>query len=155
MPATITKSASKSKSTTSTADRLKMADFASQLAAISKTQAVIEFNLDGTIVTANENFLQTTGYSLSEIEGRHHSLFCEDNYKHSPEYREFWAKLNRGEFLTGEFKRVGKGGKEIWIQASYSPLFDEWQGVQGCQIRDGHYHASEITKRCPQVSLCC
>jgi len=101
-----------------------MADLASQLAAISKTQAVIEFNLDGTIITANENFLQTTGYSLSEIEGRHHSLFCEDNYKHSPEYREFWAKLNRGEFVTGEFKRMGKGGKEIWIQASYSPLLD-------------------------------
>ena len=124
MPATMTKSSPKSKSSTSAAERLKLADYAGQLAAISKSQAVIEFNLDGTIITANENFVQTVGYSLDEIKGRHHSLFAEESYKQSYEYREFWAKLNRGEYVAGEFKRVGKGGKEIWIQASYNPIMD-------------------------------
>jgi len=102
----------------------KLADYSGQIAAISKTQAVIEFNLDGTVITANENFLVTLGYSLDEIQGRHHSLFVDDAYKASSEYKEFWAKLNRGEFVAGEFKRVGKGGKEVWIQANYNPIAD-------------------------------
>ncbi|MCE9607634.1 MAG: PAS domain-containing protein [Planctomycetia bacterium] len=97
---------------------------AALLAAIGKSQAVIEFNLDGTILHANDNFLKALGYSLDEIVGRHHSLFADDTYKHSAEYREFWLKLNRGEFVAGEFKRIGKGGKEIWIHASYNPIFD-------------------------------
>lgn len=124
MPATIAKKSSKPKTSTSTVDRLQLADYAGQLAAISKSQAVIEFNLDGTILTANENFLQTVGYSLDEIKGRHHSMFAEETYKNSYEYREFWAKLNRGEYVAGEFKRIGKGGKDIWIQASYNPIMD-------------------------------
>jgi methyl-accepting chemotaxis protein len=107
-----------------TAEKLKNADYAGQLAAIRKAQAVIEFKLDGTIVTANENFLKTVGYSLEEIQGRHHSLFVDEAQKQSPEYREFWARLNRGEYVAGEFKRFGKGGSEIWIQASYNPIFD-------------------------------
>jgi methyl-accepting chemotaxis protein len=95
-----------------------------QVAAISKSQAVIEFNPDGTIVTANENFLKTLGYSLGEIQGKHHSMFVEPATRESAAYREFWAKLNRGEFQAAEYKRIGKGGKEVWIQASYNPMLD-------------------------------
>jgi methyl-accepting chemotaxis protein len=95
-----------------------------QVEAISKSQAVIEFNLDGTIVTANENFLKTLGYSLSEIQGKHHSMFVEPAMRDSAAYREFWANLNRGQYQAGEYKRIGKGGKEVWIQASYNPMLD-------------------------------
>jgi methyl-accepting chemotaxis protein len=95
-----------------------------QVAAISKSQAVIEFNLDGTIITANENFLKTLGYSLGEIQGKHHSMFVEPAMRDSAAYREFWAKLNRGEFQAAAFKRIGKGGKQVWIQASYNPMLD-------------------------------
>ena len=93
--------------------------------AISKTQAVIEFNLDGTIVTANDNFLKTLGYTLDEIKGKHHSMFADPAYAASPEYKMFWDKLRRGEYDAGEYKRIGKGGKEVWILASYNPLLDE------------------------------
>jgi methyl-accepting chemotaxis protein len=99
-------------------------DYAAQIAAVSKAQAVIAFNMDGTIITANDNFLAALGYTLDEIKGRHHSMFVDDAIKHSPEYKEFWAKLNRGEYQSAEYKRVGKGGKEIRIQASYNPIFD-------------------------------
>ena len=100
------------------------ADFAAKMAAISKAQAVIEFTMDGTIVSANDNFLQTLGYKQEEIQGRHHSMFVSESEKNSPEYREFWARLNRGENLPGEYQRFGKGGKEVWIQASYNPITD-------------------------------
>ena len=95
-----------------------------QVAAISRSQAVIEFNPDGTVVTANENFLKTLGYSLGEIQGKHHSMFVEPAMRESAAYREFWAKLNRGEYQAAEYKRIGKGGKEVWIQASYNPMLD-------------------------------
>ncbi|MET3666965.1 PAS domain-containing methyl-accepting chemotaxis protein [Caulobacter sp. 1776] len=100
-------------------------DMEAVIAAIHRSQAVIEFNLDGSIITANENFLKTLGYGLSEIQGRHHSLFVESAYASSGEYREFWRRLNAGEFFSDKFKRVGKGGREIWIQASYNPIFDK------------------------------
>jgi methyl-accepting chemotaxis protein len=99
-------------------------DNSAKLTAISKTQAVIEFKMDGTIVTANENFLKTMGYTLNEIKGQHHSIFAEDSYKNSPEYREFWNRLNRGESFVGEFRRLGKSGNEIFISASYNPIPD-------------------------------
>ena len=83
-----------------------------QAAAISKSQAVIEFNLDGTIITANPNFLAAVGYSLEEIKGKHHSIFVEQAVRDSSAYREFWAKLNRGEFEAAQYKRVGKGGRK-------------------------------------------
>jgi methyl-accepting chemotaxis protein len=102
----------------------KLADYAARIAAIDKTQAVIEFELDGTIVTANENFLSSMGYSLSEVKGRHHGMFVEETYRLSAEYRAFWANLARGEFMTGEYRRVGKGGRPVWIQGSYNPIFD-------------------------------
>ncbi|MDZ4778730.1 MAG: PAS domain-containing methyl-accepting chemotaxis protein [Planctomycetia bacterium] len=107
-----------------TAERLKNADTAGQLEAINKVMAVIEFKMDGTIVNANENFLKTLGYRLDEIKGQHHSMFAEAEFARSTEYRGFWAKLNRGEFDEGQYKRIGKGGKEVWIQASYNPIMD-------------------------------
>jgi len=111
-------------STEITAQKVANADYAGQIAAIRKSQAVIEFNMDGTILNANDNFLRALGYSLDEVKGRHHSMFVEEAYRLSPEYREFWAKLNRGEYQSGEYKRLGKGGKEAWIQASYNPILD-------------------------------
>lgn len=107
-----------------TAQKLAAADAAGQIAAISKSQAVIEFNLDGTIIGANENFLKTLGYSLSEIRGKHHRMFVDEATRGSTEYKEFWAALNRGEYQAGEFRRIANGGKEVWIQASYNPIFD-------------------------------
>ena len=107
-----------------TAAQIKAADFAGQLAAISKGQAVIEFKLDGTILTANENFCTTLGYTLDEIKGKHHSMFAAPGVSGSSEYRQFWDKLGRGEFDAGQYKRIGKGGKEVWIQASYNPIMD-------------------------------
>ncbi len=80
--------------------------------------------MDGTIVQANDNFLRALGYMADEIKGKHHGIFVEENYRTSPDYREFWAKLNRGEFQSGEYKRIGKGGREVWIQASYNPILD-------------------------------
>jgi methyl-accepting chemotaxis protein len=107
-----------------TEQKLSTANLAGQIAAIGKAQAVIEFNMDGTIITANANFLGAMGYALEEIRGRHHSMFVEPAERDSAEYREFWAKLNRGEYQAAEYKRVGKGGKEVWIQASYNPILD-------------------------------
>ena len=96
----------------------------SRVDAISRAQAVIEFKLDGTILSANENFLATMGYSEAEIIGRHHSMFADPEFARSAEYRGLWERLNRGEFVADKFRRLGKGGKEIWILASYNPLFD-------------------------------
>jgi methyl-accepting chemotaxis protein len=107
-----------------TAQKLKNADLAGQIEAIGKSQAIIEFKLDGTIIQANANFLGALGYTLGEITGKHHSMFVDQAERESPAYRDFWAALNRGEFQTGEFKRIGKGGKEVWIQASYNPIRD-------------------------------
>ena len=104
--------------------KAKIQSALAQAAAISKSQAVIEFNLDGTIVTANQNFLDALGYTLAEIQGKHHSMFVAPGERESAAYREFWAKLNRGEFQAAQYKRFGKGGKEIWIQASYNPILD-------------------------------
>jgi len=112
------------------------------LAAVSRSQAMIEFNLDGTIITANPNFLNAMGYTLAEIQGKHHSMFVEPAYRDSAEYREFWAKLNRGEFQAAEYKRLGKGGKEVWIQASYNPILD----MDGKPFKVVKF-ASDVTKQ--------
>ena len=94
------------------------------LDALDRSQARIDFNIDGTIITANEQFLDAVGYNLDEIKGQNHSMFVDADYKDGAEYRAFWEALRRGEFQAGAYKRVGKGGKEIWIQASYNPIFD-------------------------------
>ncbi|MGT2435247.1 methyl-accepting chemotaxis protein [Bradyrhizobium betae] len=107
-----------------TEQTLKNADLGGQIEAINKAQAVIEFTLDGKIITANDNFLNTLGYALSEIKGQHHSMFVDPVFRQSADYRLFWDKLGRGEFDAAQYKRIGKGGKEVWIQASYNPIFD-------------------------------
>jgi methyl-accepting chemotaxis protein len=107
-----------------TASKLAFADFSGQVSAIGRSQAVIEFNLDGTILNANDAFLQSFGYQLDEIRGKHHSMFVDPEYARSDEYRAFWKRLNDGVFDRGEYKRIGKGGREVWIQASYNPIFD-------------------------------
>ena len=107
-----------------TEQKLKAADSDGQIAAIDKSQAVIEFNMDGTIRSANPNFLAAMGYTLSEVQGRHHSMFVEPAERNAPAYREFWDKLNRGQYQAAEYKRIAKGGRAIWIQASYNPILD-------------------------------
>ena len=101
---------------------IKNADFSGQIEAVNKAQAVIEFTLDGKVLRANENFLNTVGYMAAELVGQHHSLFVDPAYRQSPEYRMFWDKLGRGEYDAGQYKRIGKGGKEVWLQASYNPI---------------------------------
>ena len=107
-----------------TEEKTRAVDFEGQLAAIGKNQAVIEFTADGVVTAVNENFLQATGYSESEVLGQHHSLFVPAAHKASPEYRAFWEKLGRGEYDAGQYQRVAKGGREIWLQASYNPILD-------------------------------
>ncbi|MFV1850979.1 MAG: PAS domain-containing protein [Thalassospira sp.] len=107
-----------------TAQKLQAADHAGQIEAISKAQAVIEFELDGTIISANENFLGAMGYSLGEIKGKHHRMFVAPDYAKSEEYRKFWQDLASGKHLAAEYQRFGKNGKEVWIQASYNPIMD-------------------------------
>ena len=125
-----------------TAEKLKKADLAGQIEAIEKSQAVIEFAMDGTIVRANDNFLDAMGYTLADIKGRHHSMFVENGERESAAYREFWAALNRGEYQAGEFKRVGCGGKEVHIQASYNPILD----LNGKPFKVVKY-ASDVTRQ--------
>ncbi len=107
-----------------TEQKMKNADFEGKLAALDKTRAIIEFDLDGYILSANDNFLTTLGYQLSEIEGKHHSLFCESEYIKSSSYKDFWSKLKSGEADSGEYMRIAKDGKEVWINAAYNPILD-------------------------------
>jgi methyl-accepting chemotaxis protein len=107
-----------------TAQKLQTADFEGQIAAIGKAQAVIEFTTDGKVINANANFLASTGYTLDEIRGQHHSLFVEPAERQGAEYRMFWERLGRGEHDAGQYKRIAKGGREIWLQASYNPILD-------------------------------
>lgn len=104
--------------------RKETADKIGILDALGKSQAMIEFAMDGTILSANENFLRVMGYSLDEIQGRHHALFVDEATKTSTEYREFWARLNRGIFNAALYKRLAKGGREVWLQATYNPILD-------------------------------
>jgi methyl-accepting chemotaxis protein len=125
-----------------TAQRLKNADFAGQIDAIGKSQAVIEFSMDGTIITANDNFLNAVGYSLAEIKGKHHGMFVESSERDSAAYRDFWTSLNRGQYQAAEYRRVGKGGREIYIQASYNPIID----LDGKPLKVVKY-ATDVTKQ--------
>ena len=107
-----------------TDQKLATANFEGQIAAINKAQAVIEFAMDGSILDANDNFLSAVGYRRDEVVGRHHSLFIEPGQDRSPDYMAFWDKLRRGDYDAGQYRRFGKGGREIWIQASYNPILD-------------------------------
>ena len=107
-----------------TVPSIELQDLRGQVAALNKSLAVIEFSLDGHIIRANDNFLKTIGYSLDEVKGKHHSMFVEKAERNGSEYSQFWNSLRRGEFRQAEYKRIGKLGKEIWIQASYNPILD-------------------------------
>jgi methyl-accepting chemotaxis protein len=104
--------------------RLLNLDYSAQIAAIGRSQAVVEFAMDGTIQTANENFLRTVGYSMAEVVGKHHSMFVEPAHAQSAEYRGLWEKLRSGQYSAEQFKRIAKGGREIWLQATYNPILD-------------------------------
>lgn len=121
-------------------------DNQSKIVAINKSQAVIEFNLDGTIITANENFLGAVGYRLDEIQGKHHSMFVEPSYRDSADYRKFWDELRAGVYQSAQYKRIAKGGKEIWIEASYNPIFD----LNGRVFKVVKF-ATDITKNIDQL----
>ncbi|WP_421760669.1 methyl-accepting chemotaxis protein [Devosia sp.] len=131
-----------------TAQKLASADAAGQLAAISKSQAVIEFSMNGDILNANENFCKALGYQLDEIKGRHHRMFVESSYAAGSEYREFWDRLGRGEYQAAEYLRIGKGGRQVWIQASYNPIFD----LNGKPFKVVKY-ATDITGRKAAVNM--
>jgi methyl-accepting chemotaxis protein len=118
------------------------ADYRGQISAIGASLSVVAFDMDGKVLDANENFLRTVGYSLAEIKGQHHSLFVEPGSRLSAEYRAFWDKLGRGEYDTGQYKRIGKGGREFWIQASYNPIKD----VNGKSFKVVKY-ATDITEQ--------
>ena len=111
------------------------------LAALSKSQAIIEFDLSGKILNANENFCRALGYELSEIVGRHHSMFVEPAVVSSQDYKVFWSKLSAGQFDQRQYKRIGKGGREVWIEASYNPVFRRGKPVKVVKI------ATDITDR--------
>lgn len=104
--------------------KVSHAEYEGKMNAISRSQAIIEFDMDCKVVTANENFLETFGYSLEEVKGKHHRIFCEPSYVSSPEYKEFWDKLKSGVFDTNRYKRIAHDGQALWIQASYNPVYD-------------------------------
>ncbi|WP_044561398.1 PAS domain-containing methyl-accepting chemotaxis protein [Azospirillum sp. B4] len=106
-------------------ERLQNLDYAAQMAAISRSQAVVEFTVDGTITRANENFLKVMGYRLDEVVGKHHSMFVEPEYRQSADYERFWDTLRRGEFQAAQYKRINKAGQAVWIEGAYNPIFDE------------------------------
>ena len=107
-----------------TATKLRTADFTGQFEAISRSQAVIQFDLDGVVLDANENFCDAMGYRVGEIRGHHHRMFVEPAYAASREYDEFWQRLRRGEFFSAIFERVGRNGRKVSIQATYNPILD-------------------------------
>ncbi|WP_296045984.1 methyl-accepting chemotaxis protein [uncultured Alteromonas sp.] len=133
-----------------TADKLKNAYYEGQINAIKTSQAVIEFDPTGKILDANDNFLNAMGYTLGDVKGKHHSMFVDANYRSSSEYRLFWDQLSDGQFHSGEFHRIGNGGKEVWIQATYSPITDQ----SGRVFRIVKY-ASDITSRKMAVNDIC
>ena len=131
-----------------TAAKLQIAEYEGMIRAIERAQAVIEFDLDGTIITANENFLRIFGYTLDEIRGRHHRMFCDPGYAESPEYARFWQRLGRGEYEADEFRRIDKNGAEVWLQASYNPILD----MEGRPMKVVKF-ASDITIEVQKRSL--
>lgn len=115
------------------------------LESIDRSMAVIDFDLNGLVISANENFLQTMGYSLDEIQGRHHAMFCDPNYAASSDYKAFWHELNQGKFVSGRFERMNRNGDPVWLQATYNPLYD----TQG-QLYGVMKLASNITQQVEQ-----
>ena len=120
----------------------ELTDLAGQVDAISKSQAIASFDLDGMIISANQNFLDIFGYTLAEIEGRHHSIFVEPGYAVSAAYRLFWSMLHNGHFQAAEYQRIGKDGREVWLQASYNPII----GFDGRPLKVMNF-ATDVTER--------
>ncbi|MBC7953467.1 MAG: PAS domain-containing methyl-accepting chemotaxis protein [Rhodospirillaceae bacterium] len=120
----------------------KTSELEEKLNALNKSQAIIEFQMDGRIINANNNFLNALGYEASEVQGKHHSMFVDPAYRDSDDYRQFWEKLNRGEYQAAQYKRIGKGGKEVWIEASYNPII----GANGKPYRVVKY-ATDVTSQ--------
>ncbi len=131
-----------------TASKLQIAEYEGKIRAIERAQAVIEFELDGTVITANENFLRIFGYKLDDVVGKHHRIFCDTGYAESLDYARFWQKLGRGEYEADEFKRITKDGAEVWLQASYNPIFD----MEGRPLKVVKF-ASDITVEVQKRSL--
>ena len=131
-----------------TANKLQTAEYEGKIEAINRAQAVIEFDLEGRVITANENFLRILGYGLDEVVGKHHRIFCDPGYAESPEYTQFWQKLGRGEYEADEFKRITKDGAEVWLQATYNPIFD----MEGRPLKVVKF-ASDITVEVQKRSL--
>ncbi len=134
-----------------TAAKLRSFEFEAKARALDRVQALIEFDPRGFVITANENFLRTMDYTLEEVQGRHHRIFCDEAYARTQAYKDFWDKLGRGEYDAGEYKRFGKGGREVWLQASYNPVLDS-EGrpikiikfatdVTGARLRNSDYEA--------------
>ncbi|OOO25936.1 PAS domain S-box protein [Rhizobium sophoriradicis] len=131
-----------------TAAKKQAVEDSGKLEAISRSQAVIEFTPKGEILTANENFCRAMGYSLAEITGKHHSMFCDPAYIRTEDYGSFWRRLANGEFIANEFVRFGKGGREIWIQAAYNPIVDA-----DCKVYKVVKFATDVTERMSAISL--
>ena len=131
-----------------TAAKLQTAEYEGKILAIDRAQAVIEFDLEGRVITANKNFLDIFGYSLDDVVGKHHRIFCDPGYAESPEYAQFWQKLGRGEYDADEFKRITKDGAEVWLQATYNPIFD----MEGRPLKVVKF-ASDITVEVQKRSL--
>lgn len=125
-----------------TEQKQQAADYIGQISAIGRAQAVIEFSLDGKILTANDNFLKIFGYPLAEIQGQHHALLVDPSVAKSSDYQAFWAKLREGQFLAAEYKRLAKGGRAVWILATYNPIFD----AQGRPFKVVKY-ATDVTEQ--------
>ena len=121
-----------------------------KLQAIDRAMAVIEFNLDGSILTANQNFLTRMGYTLAELKGKHHRLFCTPELVNSSAYEDFWRRLNQGELFNGQFERVDKRGQTVWLEANYNPVYDASRAfVQSGQVRLGRYGPRGSMNRTP------
>ncbi|MCZ4288238.1 methyl-accepting chemotaxis protein [Hoeflea alexandrii] len=131
-----------------TASKHKAIEDAAKLSAISRSQAVIEFTPDGTVLTANENFCTALGYELSEITGKHHRIFCDPAYTASPEYTTFWRNLAEGQFSSNEFMRISKTGEQIWIQAAYNPITND----KGEVVKVVKF-ATDVTARMTAIAL--
>ena len=136
-----------------TAEKVVAIDSSGQIDAISKSQAVIHFNPDGTIITANENFLGAVGYTLDEIRGQHHRMFVEPKERDGAAYRSFWEALNRGEYQAAEYRRVGKGGREVWIQATYNPIIDPADGKVRKVVKFATDTTQQVQERMRRASV--
>lgn len=129
-----------------TADVQKEDETSGKLNALSQSTAIIEFNVDGTVIDCNKNFLSVVGYAKEEVIGKHHEIFCDANYSKSQEHKDFWQGLNDGKFYNGRFKRCNKEGQEVWLEASYNPVYNS----EGKLFRVVKF-ASDITRHTQQI----